>query len=98
MDPLRDPEEVEVKHLDHVGQLANRRVIEIGCGDGRMTWRYAALPRSIVGIDPDAARLAAAIDARPADLGSKVNFAQAEAEALPFRAESFEMAILAWSL
>ncbi len=34
------------------GNLDGARVIEIGCGDGRLTFRYAAAARSVLAIDP----------------------------------------------
>ena len=35
------------------------RVIEIGCGDGRVTRRYCDRVKAVVAIDPDAAAIAA---------------------------------------
>ena len=38
-----DLEENEIKSLvEFAGKLAGKRVFEIGCGDGRLTWRYAS--------------------------------------------------------
>ncbi len=66
-----DPEGHEIAALASTGvAFAGRRVLEIGCGDGRLTRRYADQVASIIAIDPDAeaiARLAAerpSIDAR----------------------------------
>lgn len=98
MEPLRDPEEKEIEYLQDVGQVRDKRVIEIGCGIGRMTWRYASMVRSIIGVDPDAERLATAMVDRPVALASKVSFVQADGEALPFSDESFDSNVFAWSL
>ena len=37
--------------------LAGKDILEPGCGDGRMTWRYAPRTSSVLAIDPDAAAI-----------------------------------------
>lgn len=55
---LLDPEGHEVAAL--APRLpAGCRVIEIGCGEGRVTRRYSDHVKSVVAIDPDAAAIAA---------------------------------------
>jgi 16S rRNA A1518/A1519 N6-dimethyltransferase RsmA/KsgA/DIM1 with predicted DNA glycosylase/AP lyase activity len=39
--------------------LAERRVLEVGCGDGRLTRRYAYRAGAVLAIDPDPAKIAA---------------------------------------
>ena len=94
----KDPEQSETKHLHKFADVAGKRVLEIGCGEGRLTWRYASASLSTIGLDPkkDAVRVAT-ID-RPSDLADKVHFANAQAEHIPFHKETFDIAILAWSL
>ena len=94
----KDPERSETKHLHKFADVAGKRVLEIGCGEGRLTWRYASASLSTIGLDPkkDAVRVAT-ID-RPSDLADKVHFANAQAEHIPFHKETFDIAILAWSL
>ena len=105
MDPVRDPEGVEIEFLKRTGVIHGRKVVEIGCGNGRLIWRYANLAASVVGVDPDSERLAEALTTRPdkvpktsATVETWSAFAQAEAESLPFPDEAFECAIFAWSL
>ncbi len=95
---LRDPEESEIQYLDRLGNLKGMRVLEIGSGDGRMTKRYAAMARSVVGIDPDLESLAIAAKSQPDSSLSDVNLALALAQALPFPDEHFDRVIMAWSL
>ena len=38
---LLDPEGVETRVLHDLVDFRGKDVLEIGCGDGRMTWRYA---------------------------------------------------------
>ncbi len=98
MQPIRDPEGIEIEFLQRTGAVCGRKVIEIGCGDGRLTWRYANLAASVAGVDPDFERLAETSTARPETAGEPIPFSQAVAEMLPFRDEAFESAIFAWSL
>lgn len=97
MEPLRDPEERELKYLQAFSDLPNARVLEIGSGDGRLTKLYASLPQSITGIDIAHFALVDANRSTKRDEGAKVSFARAQAEHLPFRRKSFDLAIYAWS-
>ena len=95
---IKDPEQNEKKHLHKIADLTGKRILEIGCGDGRLTWRYASASLSTIGIDPDKDSLRVAEIDRPSDLIDKVHFANTEAEHIPFNKETFDIAILAWSL
>ena len=98
MEPIRDPEGIEIEYLNRTGVIHGRKVVEIGCGNGRLTWRYANIAASAVGVDPDSERLAETANTRPDRVQTAVAFALAEAEMLPFADKTFECAILAWSL
>ena len=54
---LLDPEGFEEIML--TSRLRRGAVVEIGCGDGRVTRRYSARVKSVIAIDPDAAAIAA---------------------------------------
>ena len=74
------------------------RVLEIGCGDGRLTFQVAPAAASVLAIDPDAERIEAARRSLPAALVEKVRFeAQAAAEVHVPR-HSFDLALFSWSL
>lgn len=92
-----DPEEIEIKYLHDIIGLSNTRVLEIGCGDGRLTWHYADSAKDVVGVDPKVELLATALRERPPTLRTKVTFTQAIAEVLPFPHERFDLAIMSWS-
>ena len=93
----KDPEQTETKHLHKFADFAGKRVLEVGCGEGRLTWRYAASAGQVIGIDPDKDALRVATIERASDLEAKVHFANAQAEQLPFRTETFDFVIFAWS-
>ena len=93
-----DPERNETKYLHKLADFAQKHVLEIGCGEGRLTWQYAKDTRSTNAIDLDADALRVATIDRPSDLESKVHFSLAKSEQLPFSKETFDIAVLAWSL
>jgi len=94
----RDPEGFEKKILHKYAEFVNKHVLEVGCGEGRLTWKYATASTLTVGFDPDHAALRVARADSPAALREHVHFAQASARHIPFSKETFDIALLAWSL
>src|SRR5437764_1198155 len=93
-----DPERAEVSALDSMlPDLAGHRVLEIGCGDGRLTRRYASRAGSVLAIDPDPARIAAFERDKPAGrvTARAAGFLDA---GLDLREQRFDAIIFAWSL
>ena len=52
-----DPEGNEVRALRRAGPWRGKRVLEIGCGEGRLTLRLAGLGARVDAIDPDAGQV-----------------------------------------
>ncbi len=98
--PVRiDPEGHEIAALRALaGPLAGKRVLEIGCGDGRLTWRYAADAAGVLAIDPDRDAIAVAREDLPPSLVSRVELRATGIEELYARASSFDLAIFSWAL
>lgn len=94
----KDSERNETKYLYKYTDVSGKRVLEIGCGEGRLTWQYAKETRFTVGIDLDADALRVATIDRPSDLENRVYFSRSMSEHLPFSKETFDIALLAWSL
>lgn len=94
----KDPERTEVRALMRRVPLAGARVLEIGCGDGRLTRRLGGIVRSVVAIDPEAEEIARANRMIPARLRGKVRFEVGSGETLRFPDRSFPIAVLSWSL
>jgi 2-polyprenyl-6-hydroxyphenyl methylase/3-demethylubiquinone-9 3-methyltransferase len=93
-----DPERNEVCALAEVASWRDRRVLEIGCGDGRLTVRLARLGARVEAIDPDAKLVRAARRALPVRYARHVRYRVAGARRLPHAAGSFDRVVFAWSL
>ncbi|HTP01964.1 MAG TPA: class I SAM-dependent methyltransferase [Anaerolineales bacterium] len=96
---VMDPAEHEIITLLKAAQWDGRRVIEIGCGDGRLTLRIAALaPKLIEALDPDAARVRLARKNLPARYRKRVSYHVGHSNKLRYPGGVFDIAIFAWSL
>ena len=96
--PQKDPENFERKKLLDFADFSDSRVLEIGCGEGRLTWKYALASRLTFGLDPDLSALRVARADCPPNLRPRVHLARASAYNIPFPKETFDIALLAWSL
>lgn len=96
---LHDASGEEAEKLLSLVDFSNKRVLEIGCGDGRLTWRYAQRANRVVGIDPDGNRIRQANQNKPAVLTSRVNFEQKSLEEFSQQTPTdlFDRVIFAWS-
>lgn len=93
-----DPERNEVHALRRVTDWRGRRVLEIGCGDGRLTKRLASLGARVHAVDPDVARIRTARRGLPPSFASRVSFRVGHAGRLAYPARSFSVAIFSWAL
>jgi 2-polyprenyl-3-methyl-5-hydroxy-6-metoxy-1,4-benzoquinol methylase len=95
-----DPENNEPRALFNQVDFNGRRVLEIGCGDGRLTWRYAYKAAHVIAIDPFEGSIRRAKENTPDNLKSRVEFRHIGFEdfAAASASSAFDIAILSWSL
>ena len=95
-----DPEENEIRALFNMADFSGKQVLEIGCGNGRLTWRYARQAGHVTAIDPFVEGITQARGNLPEDLQGRVEFQPIAFDdfAAESEAASFDLAILAWSL
>jgi ubiquinone/menaquinone biosynthesis C-methylase UbiE len=98
MTALLDPEEAETRVIHDLIDFAGKDVLDVGCGDGRMTWRFAEQARSVLGLDPVAASVEQARRDTPAHLRSKVTFQVGDITEAQLPAAAFDVVALSWSL
>jgi ubiquinone/menaquinone biosynthesis C-methylase UbiE len=93
-----DPAGAEPSAILQAVDFRNAHVLEVGAGDGRLTFRYAEEARSVVGIDTKEPEIRSAAKVTRAEFRGYAQFLCASATALPFSGEEFEIVLLASSL
>jgi ubiquinone/menaquinone biosynthesis C-methylase UbiE len=93
-----DPEVSEKSILHSLVDFRNARILEVGCGDGRLIRQYVQEATQVFGIDSDWDELRLAEDDYLKGQQSEVRLMQARAEQLPFRDKSFDLVVMGWSL
>ena len=95
---VRDPDNAEPAAIAAAAQLGGRRILEVGCGHGRLTRFAAEHAAHVYAFDPDGDVVDAARDSLPADVRDRVRFGVHDAEALDVGRERFDLALCGWSL
>lgn len=93
-----DPQGVETHVINDLVDFDWLRVLEVGCGDGRMTWRFAERAASVLALDVDEEKIEEARRATPDDLRAKVRFETTDITRAQLPTDSFDAAVLSYSL
>jgi ubiquinone/menaquinone biosynthesis C-methylase UbiE len=89
----QDRDCITLSKILQFADLRDQEVLEIGCGDGRITSQLAGKAKRLVAIDPDAANIAEAKE-NIAGVGLRIGFG----ECLEFPSESFDVILFTLSL
>ena len=100
MSVVADPEGVSAQITQEFYDFTDQRVLEIGCGKGRITMDLAIPSRQITAIDPLEEDIQTAIENTPADLKDKIEFITSGIGDfnLPSGSSKFDIALFTWSL
>ena len=91
-----DPEGRELRALlELLPNLHCARVVEVGCGDGRLTRRYADLAASVLAFDPDETAIAAF---RSGPVPDRVEVRADAVDRIDIPQSSADVVLLSWAL
>jgi ubiquinone/menaquinone biosynthesis C-methylase UbiE len=93
--------DAEGSHLAAILRAADfsgRRVLEVGCGDGRLTAGIAQSAAFVHAFDPVADDVASARAKLPEELREKIRFEAASAAEIDVAPVSIDLVLFSWSL
>ena len=96
--PLAQPSDLELKTIRALVNFSGQSVLEIGAGDGRLSWPFAPEAAQWIALDPDADEVNAAARALRENPFPTVRLLVGDGRALSFPAEYFDLALFTWSL
>jgi len=73
-------------------------VIELGCGDGRLTVPIAADAAYVLAFDPDTEEVEKARAVLPRPLHDRVSYRVVSGREIELEPRSFDLAVFSWSL
>jgi S-adenosylmethionine-dependent methyltransferase len=94
----RDAADIETHAIAGAVDLPGRRVLEVGCGEGRVTAMLARTARSVLAIDSNADTIEKARAAVPVRWRRRVRFAVADAETFEPEPATADVVVFGWVL
>ena len=98
MTPVLDPEGAHLGALRRLADFRGQRVLELGCGDGRLTLGIAADATDVLAFDPDAEAVERGRRTLPGELADRVTFDVASGNEIEIKPHSFDLVVFSWSL
>ena len=93
-----DPHGVELATIRELVDLRGQRLLEIGCGNGRLSFACASEGADVFAFDTDEEEIATARADTPAELRRRVRFEAAHAREIELPKGEFDLALFSWSL
>jgi ubiquinone/menaquinone biosynthesis C-methylase UbiE len=94
----RDQAGVETSAIASLVPLDGRRVLDVGCGEGRLTLFVADVAARVYAFDPNSERVAQARSSLSRAQARRVRLAVHDIAALDVRRRRFDVALCGWSL
>ncbi len=98
MKPVLDPEGAHLAALRRLADFRDRKVLELGCGGGRLTLGIAADAASVLAFDPDGEAIGRARRSLPDELAQRVTYRVASGTEIEVEPLSFDLVVFSWSL
>ncbi len=96
---VMDPAGEEIRALKKLANWRGKRVLEVGCGDGRLTLRLAGLGvEKIIAFDPDSKLIRSARRNLPNQYKDRIVYRVGNAEHVKQKANQFDFVIFSWVL
>lgn len=93
-----DPEGTEISAIHELVDFSGADVLEVGCGDGRLTWRYADEAATVLAVDSSETKIELARSATPDSLRSRVRCVRGDIVSVELAPDAYDVAILSHSL
>jgi ubiquinone/menaquinone biosynthesis C-methylase UbiE len=98
MTKVIDAEGTQIGAIRRLADFRDQRVLEIGCGDGRLTLDIAREATSVLAVEPNEDEIATARATLPRDLADTVTYRVASAGELEIPSSSIDLVFFSWSL
>jgi ubiquinone/menaquinone biosynthesis C-methylase UbiE len=98
MPAIIDPDGVEIVTMRELVDLRGLRIVEIGCGDGRLTFECGREAASVFAFDSDENAIREARAETPSAVRRRIRFEVADAAELELPKGEFDLALFSWSL
>src|SRR5215510_9880358 len=96
---VMDPAGAETQALKKITNWQSKRVLEVGCGEGRLTLRLAGFnPEKIIAFDPDPKSIRTARKNLPEKHKDRIEYRLGNAEHVKQGSDLFDIVVFSWVL